>query len=381
MTKRLMVLGAGPEAVSILKTAKEMGLFVIAVDGNESAVGFDISDEKCHCSTYDVHGAVEHGLRLRPDGVIAAAADVPLTVSHVATALGLPCIPPERAKYGADKIAQVDLLTKAGIPVPRWWQIVAVVDVITCLRGLNDIVIKPADSRGARGVRRLSDASSISDIRAAFESARQASPTGRVVAEEWLDGPQLSTEAILCSDGTAVSFTLDRNYSRLAEFAPYVIEDGADGPTRLSPMEEAEVTGVFLDAARAIVGETPCTVKGDLVLTKDGPKVIEIALRLSGGYMSTQLLPKMTGIDVIEWAIRLALGEHVTSMQVMAQERKPYNGVAIRYNIPKGCTNHTERKQHVVCQAPTRDGAIRLADNAITTVTRVDAEYGNARVI
>jgi len=52
-------------------------------------------------------------------------------------------------------------------------------------------------------------------------------------------------------------------------------------------------------------------VKGDIVVHKDEPYVIELAARLSGGYFCTHEIPLNTGVDFVGNAIRLALGEEV----------------------------------------------------------------------
>ncbi len=83
-------------------------------------------------------------------------------------------------------------------------------------------------------------------------------------------------------------------------------------------------------AARAM-GITNGIAKGDMVLTDDGPKVIEIAARLSGGWFSSDQVPLATGVDLIGAAIELALGKTPSEDQLHSQYNK---GVAIRYFFP-----------------------------------------------
>ena len=53
------------------------------------------------------------------------------------------------------------------------------------------------------------------------------------------------------------------------------------------------------------------TVKGDIVVHKGEPYVIELAARLSGGFFCTREIPLNTGVDFIGCAIRVALGERI----------------------------------------------------------------------
>ena len=58
-------------------------------------------------------------------------------------------------------------------------------------------MIKPVDSRGARGVLRLVKGI---NLEWAFQHARSYSDSSRVMVEEYLEGPQFSTESILTKD-------------------------------------------------------------------------------------------------------------------------------------------------------------------------------------
>ena len=72
-------------------------------------------------------------------------------------------------------------------------------------------------------------------------------------------------------------------------------------------------------------------VKGDMVLTSEGPKVIEIATRLSRGWFSSDQIPLNSGIHIIEYAIKIALNINFSPTDLVP---KINNGVAIRYFFP-----------------------------------------------
>ena len=103
----------------------------------------------------------------------------------------------------------------------------------------------------------------------------------------------------------------DRNYEYLERYAPFFIENGGDLPSHLPPEIQEKVRDVVARAAAAL-GVTNGTVKGDIVVHKGEPYVIELAARLSGGFFCTREIPLNTGVDFIGAAIKLALGEPVT---------------------------------------------------------------------
>jgi biotin carboxylase len=253
---------------------------------------------------------------------------VPMTVAGVAAALDLPGIPIESARLAADKLAMKEAFRRASIPIP-WFRAIASLDELNAVvhdRGYP-LVLKPVDGRGARGVLRLTEAT---DLAWAFSHASSQSRRGAVMIEEYLAGPQISTEGLLVSgEGTTCGF-IDRNYEHLDRFAPYIVENGGEQPSALASPAQRRIAATAMAAGRAI-GLTSGSVKGDLVWTDRGPYVIEVAARLSGGWMSTDQVPLGSGVDLIGSAIRLALGE-----QVPAEDLRPrwHRGVAIRYFFP-----------------------------------------------
>lgn len=138
-----------------------MGLYVIVSDINPNAPGFEIADDRVIADTYGIEDTIAAALHyhktVRPvDGVMCIASDVPLTVASVAHALSLPGISIETAQLASDKLAMKDRFAEKGISIPWFCR----VDSVTHLRRILSesgfpVVLKPVDSRGARGVLRL----------------------------------------------------------------------------------------------------------------------------------------------------------------------------------------------------------------------------------
>ena len=395
--RTLWIVSGGAEAVPGIQRARAMGLHVVVSDMNPAAPGFAVADEAIVANTYDVDETVAaasayHKTKRPIDGVMCMAADVPLTVASVAAALSLPGIPVESARLASDKLAMKQAFARAGIPIP-WYQAIASIDQLRAAiaeRGFP-LVLKPVDGRGARGVLRLTEQT---DLAWAFAHATGQSRRGGVMVEEYLSGPQISTEGLLVGgEGTTCGF-IDRNYEHLERFAPYIVENGGEQPSVLPLSAQRQIASVAMDAGRAM-GIVSGSVKGDMVWTERGPYVIEIAARLSGGWMSTDQIPLGTDVDLIGCAIRVALGESVP-----AEDIRPrwHRGVAIRYFFPppgrvvaiegadafatvpwvhrmgffveigevvQPITDHTKRAGFVITTGATREEAVARAQSVV----------------
>jgi biotin carboxylase len=391
--RALLLIGGGVESVPGIERAKELDLRVAVLDGDPQAPGFALADQHIVLSTYDTGGAVAAARALpRLDGVLSVATDVTRTVAAVAAALGLEGPSAETAELSSDKLLMKERFAEAGVPIPRFAAVESAGDVAALLRDWGtDLVVKPVDSRGARGVTRVRDPV---DAASALGEALQHSPSGRAMAEEHLSGPQISSETLFV-DGTAYTpgFS-DRNYARLAQFAPHFIEDGGTQPSELAAGQQRELRAVAEAAGRALgVRSGPC--KGDLVWNerRGRAEVIEAVARLSGGWFCTDQIPLATGVDLVGCALRVALGERPAADELRPRRRR---AVALRYAFPgtgrvlavpdpgrieqlpgierarvfarvgdelAPPTDHTRRPGCVIATAPTRAEAVARAES------------------
>jgi len=153
---------------------------------------------------------------------------------------------------------------------------------------------------GARGVSQAIDPDG---VKRAFAFAKEASPTGEVIIEEYMTGPELSIDALIYKNTIHICGVADR----LITAPPFFVETGHIMPSALEPALLEDAVNVFCRGIRAL-GLDIGAAKGDIKVTPRGAMVGEIAARLSGGFMSAYTYPYSSGVDLNANAIRIALG-------------------------------------------------------------------------
>ena len=337
--KPFVILGAGVDSVEIIKRVAQ-DYPVIAIDENPSAPGFAFATKPVVFSCYE-RGANLALLDLAPlAGVLCGGVDAPLVQCAIAEVHGL--VGPSRRTAGlsADKLAQQSTLSAWGVKTPKTRIARGPADLL----GLTSkyIVVKPSDNRGARGVvRGIAHNMGEAEAHKLWGMANEHAKWGEALVQEWVEGEQLSTESLVQNGKVLWTSIARRNYDRLEEFAPHVIEDGSDipwephyGGNGHSP--EDKVTEALQLCVRAI-GLENGTLKGDLVW--DGTvTVIEVACRLSGGGFCSVLTPKAWGVDFVGLAMKIALGEQIEVPRPVLQQ-----SVRQRFEFRGKPTCHPER--------------------------------------
>jgi biotin carboxylase len=331
--KTLILLGAGRENIHAITHAQRLGYRVLATDKNPKAVGAGVADEFLPLCAHTPEETVRGLLKWKenggnPAGVLCVALDAPHTAAAVGKALGLPTVSEKTARLTTDKLAMKERFRERGIPIPWFCQVRDEDDVRRAIQEHGyPLVIKPVDSRGARGVLRLTDGV---DLAWAYAVSEAESPTGRVMLEEYLDGPQISTEGLMIHGRAHIPGFSDRNYEFLERFAPHIIENGGDMPSSLPSEAQEAIKGLTGEAAMAL-GLEHGPVKGDMVWHDGKPYVIELAARHSGGYFVTHEIPWNTGVDLLGASMHMAMGETPSAEELAPRYQ---HGVCQRYFFP-----------------------------------------------
>jgi biotin carboxylase len=333
MKKTLLVLGASCDQIFMVKTAQKMGLRVLTVDINPASEGFQLADDYAAISTRDLPSLYRflddyqrNGRKIA--GVTTMGSEIPHIVAALARYLNTPGISPQSARLATNKYDMKIRLRENGIPIPWFKEITSIDDLKDTIskRGYP-LVIKPIDRSGSRGVFLLDKKCDVEDL---FNKAKSFSYSGRVMAEEFIPGPQVSTETIMYHGKGITPGFADRNYSS-KQFLPQIIENGGWMPSALSQAQRKQVEDLVVSASLAL-GITDGVTKGDIVMTGEGPKIIEIAARLSGGDFCESLVPLSIGVNYVEAAIKIAIGE---TPDIDALEPKFQRFVVNRYFFPR----------------------------------------------
>jgi biotin carboxylase len=396
--KTLLILGAGKEQVAAINAARAKAIRTVALDMNPKADGRALADEFHLVSTRDRDAILEF-VRSYPkkiDGVMTIASDIPHMVSAAGQALGVRHIPPAVAELCVHKLNMKEKLREAGVNVPLFARISCLDDLKAFIAKSGfPIVIKPVDNSGARGVQRLTQGM---DIAQALDYSRSFAFGGEVIAEKFISGLQISTEGLMHEGVFHCTGFADRNYTRLDDSVPFMVEDGGDIPTVLNGQDKQLVEAQFEKAARAL-GIDWGPAKGDMIFGEDGKAyVIEIAARLSGGNFCYDKVPWSTGVDIVDILVDMAVGNTIdpkrfTPTRDLATSQRYFfpapgkistiHGLAAAQAIAHvrkvdvwakpgetvaAAENHPSRVGYVISCAPTREEAVAAAIAAVAEV-------------
>ena len=210
------------------------------------------------------------------------------------------------------------------------------VDSLDAVRGAAQeigypVVLKPRGLAGSIGVIRV-DADS--ELEAAYDIAGNSghgtygSSDGRLLVEEYLDGPEISVECVVRDGGPEVLAVTRKSLGP----APYFEEIGhVVAPAEPVTSDDSAIASV-VRAAHSAVEIAWGATHTELRLTRTGPRVIEIAAR-PGGDLIPLLVRLATGRDQVVEAAAAVCGVDLPAGPAGPEEGGPA-AAAVRFIYP-----------------------------------------------
>ncbi|HIV29962.1 MAG TPA: phosphoribosylamine--glycine ligase [Candidatus Pullichristensenella excrementipullorum] len=304
---KLMVVGGGGREHALIRMLKKNpeAETIYALPGN----GGIAQDAQCvDIKATDIDGVARFAAENRIDFAVVAPDD-PLAMGCVDRlhALGIPCFGPEAraAEIEASKVFSKRLMQKYGIPTARCEVFDDAEAALAYVRSTPAPLVVKADGLAlgkgvliCKNTREAEEAVKHTMCDHAFGKSGD-----RVVIEEFLEGPEVSVLAF--TDGKAMVPMVSSMDHKRAHDGDTGLNTGGMGTIAPNPFYTAEVAErcmreIFLPTMQAMNAEGR-TFKGclyfGLMLTKDGPKVIEYNCRF--GDPETQVVLPLLDTDLL----------------------------------------------------------------------------------
>lgn len=326
--KKLLVLAAGILQVPVIKKAKEMGIYVVAADGSEHAVGLQLADKPIVVNITSEEEMLRVAREEQVDGVIHPCSEVSMNVmGRINDELGLSGISREAAIRATNKHLMREAFEAGNAPSPKSILTESAEDAWNHLQNGfdSDGILKPSRNSGSRGIAKVTRDMPKEDFVKAYDVALKESREKSVLIEQFIEGPEFSIEIIVWDSKVNVLTVTDKKTTE----APHFVELGHSQPSCFSAEDVEKLKAAAVAGVKAL-GVHNCACHAEAKLMDGKAYLMEIGARLGGDFISTELTHLSTGIDMVAAAINCALG-----IEPCLEPTEEKHGVCIRYFCPK----------------------------------------------
>ena len=330
--QRIMILGAGPAQVPLIRAAKAMGLYVIAATIPGDYPGIPEADEVTYTDITDPEGITAAARTLAVDGVATCCFELGLrALARTCSELGLPGISPRAAEISVNKRAMKEAFAAGNVQAPEWRVLRADADLDGAISQLGlPMVVKAADLQGSAGVYVVRDRAGAS---AALGKCLALTGENFCLAERYVTGRSFCAEAFV-QNGRVLFVLPDGNLTVSNPGRPN-IPIGHYAPLDCSDAVRARITAQAERAIRAC-GFDNCAVNFDFVLEGEEPYIIELTAR-AGATCLSELIGAHFGVDYYKMILMAALGRDAGAL-FAARRREPLPVAASMLRAPAAGT-------------------------------------------
>lgn len=305
--KKIMLLGGSRYLLPVIKTAHELGLYVITCDYLPDNTAHKYSDEYCNISIIDKDAVLECATERNIDGIMSFACDPGVvTAAYVAEKMGLPF----QGSYKSTVILQDKglfrkFLMDNGFNTPHAKRYsdrkkpFEDIDFFTW-----PVIVKPVDSAGSKGVNKVDTPE---ELEKAISAALKESHNGAFIIEDFLtfEGYHSSTDP----------FTVNGEL-KFATYSDQLFDPEADNPytpafiiwpSSMREQHQKYLTDEIQRLMKLLHMDTGIYNIETCVGSDGSPYIMEVSPR-GGGCKIAELQKMAFGVDLIENEVRKAVG-------------------------------------------------------------------------
>jgi acetyl-CoA/propionyl-CoA carboxylase biotin carboxyl carrier protein len=345
--KKILIANRGEIAVRVIRAARELGIATVAVysELDRNALHVRLADE-----AYALGGQTAAESYLNTEAILKAITDSGADGVHpgygffsenadfarAITAMGVAFIgpPPEAIDEMGDKVSSRKAALRGGAPI-----VPGTTEFVTSAKEITDfgndfgwpIAIKAAFGGGGRGMKVVQSAAEVQDaMDSAQREARNFFGRDEIYVERYLTWPRhIEVQLVGDKHGNVVwvstrDCSAQRRHQKLIEEAPAPgLPDGVEEAMGAAAVKAAKAVGYFNAGTVEFIYQD-----GDFFF-------LEMNTRLQVEHPVTEVI---TGIDLVEWQIRVASGEKLpmTQKEVRALQRGHAIEVRINAENPAG---------------------------------------------
>ena len=301
-----MILGTNEYQNPLILRAKELGYETHVFGWPHGEIGETTADVYHPVNILDYNLLWEECRKLNPCGVASVCSELAMhPMNYLLRKMGIPCNSLETETITTNKYLMRKAMKEGGVDSPNFVLVrkgQSISEIENSVAGFTyPLIIKPCDLSSSRGVYKIEGPDMLGQ---GVDYAMEWSKTGEAILEEFIDGPEFSGESIAYKGEYRLLAITEKSTTG----APHFVETGHRQPARLSDQMVKKIENTLFKAFRSLNIEYGA-IHPEFRITADGRVLfMEIATRMGGDCIGTDLVPLSSGYDFMGMVIDICCG-------------------------------------------------------------------------
>lgn len=374
MKRKILLLGGSAQQIVAIETAKRLGYITILCDFLVDNPGQNYADKFYLVSTTDKEAVLEIARQENIQGILAYASDPAApTAAYVAEKMGLPGNPYKSVEILCNKDLFRAFLSENGFNTPK---AKGYDNLGHAFKDLEEnmykfpVIIKPVDSSGSKGV---SLCKSIEEANEQLEYAMSFSRAKRIIVEEYVEklGYQIAGDGLTINGELVFRCFANDHFNPKCEnpFVPISASFPYNMPEKIQENVHREIQRLV-----KLLGMQTCTYNFDMRIDDEfNVYLMEVAPRDGGNYIP-QIIKYATGVDLIEYSVKAAMGEKIEPIRNVALNG--YWSYYAVHSLENGVLDYIDIDSTVIENNIVENHILKNSGDRISTFTGANTTLG-----
>ncbi len=314
--KKIMVLAGGNDQIALIQELRAYfnnDVYIILVDMSSNVKAVPYADKFLQISTMDKEAVLQAAKEEKIDYILTACGDQPLsTMAYVSAKMSLPCYLTERdVRNLTNKLFMKRIMVENNIPTSPFVSMSKDWNYSQIERLSYPLVVKPVDSNGSKGVKKVETREEIEDC---LKDAFKFSLSGDVIVEEFNKGEEVSIDVYV--EGTEVKLLSVISLNKIKQNRDSFTIVQSFYPPNFEYSSE-EIVNIAQKIVNAFaLKDTPLLIQA--IQTENGLKVVEFSARMGGG-SKFRSIQTFSGVDIMNVYVNMVMGNkpHVSPLRLV----------------------------------------------------------------
>lgn len=311
-----MVLAGGNDQIALIQELRAYfnnDVYIILVDMSSNVKAVPYADKFLQISTMDKEAVLQAAKEEKIDYILTACGDQPLsTMAYVSAKMSLPCYLTERdVRNLTNKLFMKRIMVENNIPTSPFVSMSKDWNYSQIERLSYPLVVKPVDSNGSKGVKKVETREEIEDC---LKDAFKFSLSGDVIVEEFNKGEEVSIDVYV--EGTEVKLLSVISLNKIKQNRDSFTIVQSFYPPNFEYSSE-EIVNIAQKIVNAFaLKDTPLLIQA--IQTENGLKVVEFSARMGGG-SKFRSIQTFSGVDIMNVYVNMVMGNkpHVSPLRLV----------------------------------------------------------------
>ena len=302
--KKVIVLPGSDFQIPLVKEVKCLGYEVTVISPNEDSPAFRFADHFECADILDRQTCLRIAQRLNIDAVLTDECDIAMpTVGYISDNLGLNSLGLKNASLYTNKSLMRDFCVTHNLDTPEYQLCTTIEEAKQFFAQINaKCIIKPLDGNSSRGVFTIE---SVHEIEKYFHDALLFSKcASAVIIERYVEGTEFTIDGIVTDHGhKSLAISEKKHYEHNKNIAYQLFFSHHNERFNYNVLRETN--DKFVNISDLAVG---CFTHAEYKFRDGKFYLIEIGARGGGNFISSDIVPIMTGFNNYQYYIDAMLG-------------------------------------------------------------------------